>query len=140
AIVLAGPVANLVLAALLYAGLNLAGTSEPAAILAAPPSSSIAAQAGISEGDQIVAVNQHAVQSWSEARWQLLDVMTAGGQVQLDIRAADGTQKSRSLVFVPGQIEPDGADLMADAGLSLAQPRPKITGVNEGEAGSQADL
>src|SRR3546814_394057 len=56
AIVLAGPVANLVLAALLYAGLNLAGTSEPAAILAAPPPSSIAAQAGILAGDRITAV------------------------------------------------------------------------------------
>ena len=140
AIVLAGPVANLILAALLYAGLNIAGTSEPAAILAAPPSGSVAAQAGIAEGDQIVAVNQHNVQSWGEARWQLLDVMTAGGQVQLDVKSADGVERSRSLAFPPGQIEPDGADLMAEAGLSLAQPLPKITGVNEGEPGSQADL
>src|SRR5690606_11758163 len=93
AIVLAGPVANLVLAALLYAGLNLVGANEPAAILAAPPPSSIAAQAGILEGDRITAVNQHAVQSWGEARWQLLDAITGGGQAQLQVQTTDGLQR-----------------------------------------------
>ncbi|AEC19573.1 membrane-associated protease [Pusillimonas sp. T7-7] len=140
AIVLAGPVANLVLAALLYAGLNLAGTSEPAAILAAPPPSSIAAQAGILAGDRITAVNQQAVQSWNEARWQLLDAITGGGQAQLQIETANGLQRERSLQFAPGDVEPDGADLMAEAGLSLAAPKPKVTAVNPGEPGEQAGL
>ena len=36
AIVAAGPLANLILAALLYAGLNMVGTQEPAALLAMP--------------------------------------------------------------------------------------------------------
>src|SRR5690606_17295443 len=57
AIVLAGPIANLLLAVLLYAGLNLAGTSEPAAILAAAPAGSVAAQAGVQAGDRIVAID-----------------------------------------------------------------------------------
>src|SRR5690625_1402340 len=36
AIVLAGPVANFILAAILYAGLNLFGVQEPAAVVAPP--------------------------------------------------------------------------------------------------------
>ncbi|NYT57686.1 RIP metalloprotease RseP [Alcaligenaceae bacterium] len=140
AIVLAGPVANLVLAALLYAGLNLAGTNEPAAILASPPPSTLAAQAGVMANDRIIAVNQQDVQSWGEARWQLMDAISSGGQAQLTVETADGLQRERTLQFAPAAIEPDGVDLMAEAGLSLATPKPKVTGVNPGEPGQQAGL
>src|SRR5690606_25684548 len=58
AIVLAGPLANLLLAALLYAGLSLVGANEPAAILAEPPAGTAAAQAGVQAGDRITEVNQ----------------------------------------------------------------------------------
>ncbi|MDS1141506.1 RIP metalloprotease RseP [Pusillimonas sp. SM2304] len=140
AIVLAGPVANLVLAALLYTGLNLVGTHEPAAILAAPPAHTMAAQAGLQAGDRITAVNQQAVQSWNEARWQLLDVLTGGGQVGLQVETANGLQRERTLHLERGRVEPDGADLMAEAGLSLAAPKPKVNQVNPGQAGEQAGL
>lgn len=140
AIVLAGPVANLVLAALLYTGLNLVGTHEPAAILAAPPASTMAAQAGLQAGDRITAVNRQAVQSWNEARWQLLDVLTGGGQVQLQVETANGMQRERTLHLERARVEPDGADLMAEAGLSLAAPKPKVNQVNAGQAGEQAGL
>src|SRR5690606_9897958 len=140
AIVLAGPMANLVLAALLYTGLNLVGTNEPAAILAAPPANTMAAQAGFQAGDRITAVNQQAVQSWGEARWQLLDVLTGGGQVQLQVESANGIQRERTLQLERGTVEPDGADLMAEAGLSLAAPKPQINQVNAGEPGEQAGL
>src|SRR3546814_1789181 len=44
AIVLAGPMVNLLLAAVLYTALNLAGTLEPAAVLAPPPGGTPAAR------------------------------------------------------------------------------------------------
>ena len=50
AIVAAGPIFNLILAVLLYAALNLAGTQEPAAILAKPAVDTPAARAGLLEG------------------------------------------------------------------------------------------
>src|SRR5690606_1606619 len=121
AIVLAGPMANLILAALLYTMLNLVGTSEPAAILAQPAAETVAAQAGIQAGDRITAVNGQPVQSWSEARWQLLDVVTAGGEASLQVDS-DGTSRQRVLRFGPGAVEPDGPDPMAQAGLALAAP------------------
>ncbi|SHH87562.1 RIP metalloprotease RseP [Pollutimonas bauzanensis] len=140
AIVLAGPVANLVLAALLYTALGLAGTSEPAAILAAPPPNTTAAQAGFQAGDRITSINQRPVQSWSEARWQLLDVLTSGGEVQVQVDTAAGMARERRLQLAAGTIEPDGSDLMAEAGLSLAAPRPRISQVTAGGAGAEAGL
>src|SRR5690606_7720994 len=73
-------------------------------------------------------------------RWQLMDAISSGGQAQLTVETADGLQRERTLQFVPAAIEPDGVDLMAEAGLSLATPKPKVTGVNPGEPGEQAGL
>jgi regulator of sigma E protease len=72
AIVAAGPVFNLLLAALLYALLSFVGSQEPAAVLATPTSQSAAAVAGLQPGDRIVAVDDRAIRSWSELRWALL--------------------------------------------------------------------
>jgi regulator of sigma E protease len=140
AIVLAGPMANLLLAAILYSALNLVGTSEPAAILGAPPASTVAAQAGVQEGDRIIRINDRPVQSWNEARWQLLDVLTEGGQASLQVDTANGVQRTRNLSLPSTAIEPDSGDLMALAGLQLATPAPKINSVTPGGPGDQAGL
>lgn len=140
AIVLAGPVANLVLAALLYTALGLAGTNEPAAILAAPAPSTTAAQAGFEAGDRITRINDQAVLSWGEARWQLLDALTSGGQVQVQVDTASGVSRERHLNLEPAAIEPEGSDLMADAGLTLASPRPLVNQVTAGGPGAEAGL
>ena len=77
AIVLAGPLANFLLAVLLYAGLYWSGTLQPAAVLAIPPASSIAAQAGVSKSETITAVQDFSgkekigsdtVYSWNDLR------------------------------------------------------------------------
>lgn len=140
AIVLAGPVANLVLAALLYTALGLAGTNEPAAILGAPPPSTTAAQAGFQAGDRIMRINDEPIQSWSEARWQLLDALTSGGEARIQVNTISGGSRERHLILPPATIEPEGSDLMADAGLMLATPRPLINKITPGGAGEQAGL
>ncbi|QAA93449.1 RIP metalloprotease RseP [Pollutimonas thiosulfatoxidans] len=140
AIVVAGPVANLLLAAVLYTFLNLAGTNEPAPVLAAPQADTAAAMAGVQAGDRITAVNGRAVQSWGEARWQLTDAVTGGGRVELQVQTSEGAQRERLLHLTAGAIEPDGVDPMTEVGLALATPRPKVNAVNEGSAGQQAGL
>jgi len=56
AIVAAGPVANFILAILLFAGVFAGGVSEPAAILAAPAANTVAAKAGFEGGETIVSM------------------------------------------------------------------------------------
>ncbi|HUH59737.1 MAG TPA: RIP metalloprotease RseP [Candidimonas sp.] len=140
AIVVAGPVANLILAVILYAALGMAGTQEPAPVLAAPPAATAAAQAGFQEGDRITRIDGQEVQSWGEARWQLLDGLTSGGQVQVQVDTASGMSRERLLQLAPGAIEPEGSDLMAEAGLSLAAPRAQISEVIAGGAGERYGL
>ncbi|MYN12193.1 RIP metalloprotease RseP [Pusillimonas sp. TS35] len=139
AIVAAGPAANLLLAAILYTMLNLAGTSEPAAILGKPAASTPAAQAGLMEGDRIESVNDQPVRSWSEARWQLLDVTTSGGTAVLRVDHG-GLMRDRTIQFPPSNVAPDAPDPLRQAGLVLAAPRPMVGEVLAGGAGEAAGL
>ncbi|MEG0976222.1 MAG: site-2 protease family protein, partial [Comamonas sp.] len=54
AIVAAGPIANLLLAVLLYACVNWIGVREPAAFMGTPPAQSLMAKAGVQGGEQVV--------------------------------------------------------------------------------------
>ncbi|CAP42870.1 RIP metalloprotease RseP [Bordetella petrii] len=140
AIVAAGPIFNLVLAVLLYAGLNLAGTQEPAAVIAPPAAGTPAAQAGFQGGDRIVAIDGRQVASWNDARWRLLDVLSAGGQARVDVRASGGATQQRALQVPGNRMDPAQGDPLADAGLRLAQPRPVVREVIPGGEGEHAGL
>jgi regulator of sigma E protease len=72
AIVAAGPIANLLLATMLYAGTFMAGIPAQRALLAEPAAETAAAAAGLRGGDLVVALDGDAVQSWQDLRWRLL--------------------------------------------------------------------
>ncbi|HSC22588.1 MAG TPA: RIP metalloprotease RseP [Casimicrobiaceae bacterium] len=72
AIVAAGPLANLLLAVLLFAGTYAAGIPGQRPLLADPPSSSAAAAADVRGGDVVVAVDGEPVGSFQELRWRVV--------------------------------------------------------------------
>ncbi|HEU0201747.1 MAG TPA: site-2 protease family protein, partial [Burkholderiaceae bacterium] len=72
AIVLAGPLANLILAVFVYWGLNVTGVLETKALVARPVAESPAERAGFSSGDLVVAIDGEPVRSWNELSWLLL--------------------------------------------------------------------
>ncbi len=72
AIVAAGPIANLLLAVVLYAGTYMAGIPGQRAVLAEPAPSTAAAAAGVHGGDLVVSLDGDSVRSWQDLRWRLL--------------------------------------------------------------------
>ena len=140
AIVAAGPIFNLILAVLLYAALNLAGTQEPAAILAKPAVDTPAARAGLLEGDRILSIGGEEVVSWADARWRLMDVMSGGGRALVEVSTASGAVHQRELTLPANAMDPAGGDPLATAGLRLAQPRPAVRSVIAGGQGEAAGL
>ena len=72
AIVAAGPLANLLLAVLLFAGTFVAGVPGQRALLAEPPPSTPAAAADVRAGDRVVGVDGEPVGSWQELRWRVV--------------------------------------------------------------------
>ena len=96
AIVAAGPIANLVLAVLLFAGTFVAGIPGQRALVGAPPPDTPAAQAGIRAGDLVVAVDGEPVRSWQDLRWRLLK-SSGRAEVALEVeRAADPGRSERA--------------------------------------------
>jgi regulator of sigma E protease len=71
AIVAAGPLANLLLAVLLFAATFMAGIPGQRAILAEPLPGTAAAAAGIRGGDLVVGLDGEPVASWQDLRWRL---------------------------------------------------------------------
>jgi regulator of sigma E protease len=96
AIVLAGPVANFLLAIVLFGSLYATGVKEPVAQLGAPAAGTLAARAGFAGGETVVSLRdaadgkEQAVRSWSDLRWKLVDAALA--HRHLVVRATTGKQ------------------------------------------------
>lgn len=89
-IVAAGPVANLLLAVLLYSCVNWYGIEEPKAILASPVAGSIAEQAGLRGGEVVEAggfdgEDLQPVRSFEDLRWLLTRGALDGQDVRLEV-------------------------------------------------------
>jgi len=140
AIVIAGPLANFILAILLFAGLFMHGVAEPLPKLRSMALQSAAYQAGLRGGETITAVNGVAVQTWPEVRWKLMSLVLEKATAQLDVERGDPNQPGGKLLdsvnLSLAQISSkdlDG-DFMATLGLSLARPPALIGKVMDGPA------
>ena len=90
AIVAAGPAANLLLAVLLYAGVNWIGVQEPKPYVANPQAGSLAQVAGLQGADLVQAVARgdgpfEPVVSFDELRWALARAALEGEDARLEI-------------------------------------------------------
>ncbi len=122
AIVAAGPIANFILAIVLFAGVFASGVTEPSAIVAAPAPATPAAQAGFDGGETVVSIrdangsDSEPVRSWSDLRWKLLGaafdhrrvVLVTDRDVDDDFMARFGFEPGGGTLSVAG-VEPDSA-------------------------------
>ena len=95
AIVSAGPIANLLLAVLLFAAANWIGVSEPKAVLGASVPSSLADAAGLRAGDWVRAFSRDGndwqeLRSLTELRWQATQAAMQSRPLQLSVSDRDG--------------------------------------------------
>jgi regulator of sigma E protease len=139
AIVVAGPLANFLLAILLYASLGIAGLQEPAAVVAQPAPGTPAAVAGLQAGDRIVGVDDHQVRSLTEARLRLIDGMVDRRPVLLSVeRAGARQQASLSTDSMPyGEIDKDFLRLL---GIEPATGGVVVSAVMPGGGAAAAGL
>ena len=98
AIVAAGPVANLLLAVLLYAAAHWIGVEEAKAILGPPVASSVADRAGLHTGDWVRAFSSDGnewqeLRSLTELRWEVTQAVLRGEKLQLAVTDRDGRQR-----------------------------------------------
>lgn len=145
AIVAAGPVANFLLAIVLFAAVFGTGVSEPAAIVATPTPNTPAAQAGFDGGETIVAVRNadagqpEPVRSWSDLRWKVLGA--AFDHRRIILSAKDGRGTYDFPLDLRGVSEKDvDDDFMSRLGFEPGGGKLIVANVQPGSAAQQAGL
>ncbi|WP_343724978.1 RIP metalloprotease RseP [Herbaspirillum huttiense] len=139
AIVAAGPIANFLLAILLFAGLYMHGVPEPVPVLRAATAQSAAYQAGLRAGDRITAINGAPVQVWSEVRWKLMQLVLEKADARIDVERPNPNGSGKLLNSVTlrlGGIDSNEleGDFLGKLGLSLARPPAVLGKIMEGPA------
>jgi regulator of sigma E protease len=147
AMVAAGPLANFLLALLLYWVVFLNGITEWRPILAEPAPDTPAAVAGIQAGDMVTRVDGHAVETWSAAQWQLIQVFGKEPTVTLAVIATEqGTPatgaKDRGVELKLPTDVALGPTLLSSLGLKLASPplAPVVGQVQADSAAARAGM
>ena len=146
AIVAAGPAANLLLAVLLFALVQWIGTPEPAAVLSAPVSGTLAERAGLRSGDRVQAVSRDGqewvdVRSMNELRWQLTQAALDDQPLHLSLASA-GTQSTRSATLDLPRLgsREVGPTLLRDIGIGAPYSEPVIGEMQSGGPAARAGL
>lgn len=159
AVVAAGPLANLLLAALLYSAVNWIGVEQPRAVLASPVAGSLAEKAGLAGGELVTraAFDDEApepVRSFDELRWYLTQAALRGRDLRLGVTsAADVGQDAgaainppaageRELVLPLASLAPKAVDagLFRQIGITAPWTPPVLGELAAGGAAERAGL
>ena len=146
AIVAAGPVANLLLAVVLYAAAHWIGLDEPKAVMGPPAAASLAERAGLRAGDWVRAWSSDGVEwqelrSMTDLRWEVTQAAMRGERLQLMVSDRAGHLQRRVVLEFDamGSTEVD-AKLMQRIGLGNPFSEPVLGEVQAGGAGALAGL
>ena len=126
AIVSAGPIANLLLAIVLYWGLFMLGVTGTRPIIGEVAKDSLAAQASMTTGEVIQKINGELVSSWQEARWILLEESLERKTVEIEAVNQNNELFQHSLSFT-GVNNDTEVDVLKKIGL--AEYRPIIAAI-----------
>jgi regulator of sigma E protease len=142
AIVLAGPLANFLLAIILYWGLFLHGVPGIRPILGDVPAGTPAAIAQLHAGETIVSVDGEPVPSWQDLHWELLQLALKKHDVKIEGRESGGATLLHTLDISSLEVRDLEGDFFEKLGLQLYQPvvPPVIGSVIEGGVAEQAGL
>lgn len=121
-VVAAGPVANFLLAILLYWGLLMAGETGVRPEVGAVEPESIAAEAAFAPGDVIESVDGRSVATWGNFWFALLSASLGGDDVAVAVTAADGARVVRTLPSAELAPLDPGQGFLAQVGLRRLTP------------------
>ena len=121
AIVSAGPIANLLMAILLYWALFMLGVTGARPIVGDVAKDSLAAQASFASGEVIQKINGEPVKSWQEARWILLEESLENGVVEVETINENNELFNHTLSFA-GVNQDSEIDVLKKIGLKEYQP------------------
>lgn len=144
-IVAAGPLANLLLAVLLYAAVNWGGVQMAAPLLAPPAAASVAERAGFTGGERVLRAGfegdtPHEIVAFEDLRWLLTRAALEGRDVRLVLSGERGGEIERLLPLAAMDARDADASLLERIGIVAPLSRPEIGEVMAGGAAERAGL
>ena len=146
AIVAAGPLANFLVAIVLFAGLYMHGVEEPTSKISVRAAAgqdadrTPAALAGLRTGDRITAVNGEPVAAWSELRWNLMQAAVDKKEASLTVeRSGYGRVNAIVPAATMTALDLEG-DIVGNLGIGVALPSPVVQQVLPGGAAERGGL
>lgn len=146
AIVAAGPIANFLLAIVLYWLMFVVGVSEVAPVIGKVQTDSAAAVSGLQVGDEILQVDGKGAQSWQDVRLGMLQRLGESGELEFRVASETGAER---LLQIPLQrwlvgakdpdplaalgITPYRLDIPAQIGELVEGGRAAAAGLREGD-------
>ncbi len=155
AIVVAGPLANFLLAIMLYWTLFVYGVPGLKPMLGDIPPGSPAAIAQLQAGETILSINGEAIPNWEELRWTLLELTlrpsmpqggsgqaTQHGEVKIEAQGADGARLFHMLDISSLEAKDLDGEFLDKLGLHPYRPPilPVIGKVAENSVAQRAGL
>jgi regulator of sigma E protease len=141
-IVAAGPVANFLLAVLLYWVLFVSGMPGVKPIIGTPVPNTPAAAAGFEKGETLARIDGMPMRTWQDARWALLKAGVARSTVKIEAVGASGSVAVRTLDLSGLGPEDLDGEFIDTVGLTRFQPQlaPKVGQVLSGRPAEQAGI
>ncbi|NVO07797.1 MAG: RIP metalloprotease RseP, partial [Rhodoferax sp.] len=146
AVVAAGPIANLVLALVLYACVNWMGVTEPEALIAKPTADSLAEEAGLMGGERILQVGfedeaLEPVASFEDFRWWLTRAALGHKNLQVTYQDAHGAaQHTKTLGLASLDVTHADATMFRAMGFTGPYSPARIGDLTPGGAAQAAGL
>ena len=142
AIVAAGPIANFLLAIVVYWVLFVSGMPGLRPIIDAPPAASVAHFAGFKRGETLTRVGAEPVSTWQDARWALLQHAVNRTTVRVEVVDEKGYIEIRNLDLSAVTPEDLDGDFLRAVGLQRLNPpiAPVLGQVIAGGAAERAGL
>ena len=131
-IVLAGPMMNFILAILLYAGTYMLGMTYVKPVVGQVVPQSIAAQAGVQAGDQIVAIGDMKAPNWQRVVVSLVRHAGETGKLPITVRSQQGAEAvTKELNLATWQLDKQSPNFLASLGIKPWRPTfpAKVAGI-----------
>ena len=122
AIVFAGPLANFILAIVLYWFVFVIGTAAIQPIIAEPAAQTLAADAGFKAEDKIVTVNDEKIMTMTGFRLAMMDAAISSDTVNISVIDINNTEQTRLLQIGDNKILKVDGDPIEKMGFNLWQP------------------
>ncbi|MCW5604035.1 MAG: RIP metalloprotease RseP [Burkholderiales bacterium] len=142
AIVVAGPVANFLLAIALYWVLFVHGIPGLKPVVGEAAPGTPAAVAGFISGETVTKIGGEPVNTWQDARWMLLQFAVQKTTVPVEVRAENGQIIGRTLDMAGLSAADLDSDFMRALGLARLQPplKPVLGNIVRGGPAERAGL